>query len=201
MKQTGDKIIKEIISRLKGVLEIEDAKRIYEISSIRVADNEDVVISGNPNVALDKLIRNLIKEGDYLAKITLHNIAKENGLNICPLCKETEKKRETEEKSESECDDDKDKDLTSKILHSDQLKKIVLIRLKNGATLSDHAADCPITVLCISGSGTFVYNGKSIKIEKGAVVELDAMVVHSVQAEKEIEILITKFQSGQNIYL
>jgi len=196
MAKSGDQIIEEIISRLRGVLDEEKAKRIYEISSVSVAGNGDVIISGNPNVALDKLIRNLIKEGDYLAKITLHNIAKENDLNICPLCKEAERKKEAEKKVEPESNNDEDKDLTAKILYSDPSKKIVLIRLKNGATLSDHAADCPIVVLCISGSGTFGYNGKSLKIEKGALVELDARVVHSVQAEDEIEILVTKFQSG-----
>ena len=99
MTQTGDNIIKEIISRLKGVLEEEKARKIYEIASIRVTGNGDVSISGNPNVALDKLIRNLINEDNYLAKITLHNIAKENGLNICPLCKEAERKREANKKT------------------------------------------------------------------------------------------------------
>ncbi|MGR3218557.1 MAG: cupin domain-containing protein, partial [Candidatus Anammoxibacter sp.] len=71
-------------------------------------------------------------------------------------------------------------------------KKIVLITLRNGASLEDHATDCPIMVLCVSGNGTFEYNGITKDFKEGDLVNLDAKVVHNVRAQDKLEILITK---------
>lgn len=193
MKLTEDELIKAIITRLKGVIDEEKAMRIYEASKITINNDDDIIINGKSSVVLDKLLRNLIKEGDYLVKITLHNIAQENELKICPLCKEINGTGNVDKNMEIENGDDANKDLTVKILHSAPSKKIVLVTLRNGASLDDHASDCPIMVLCVSGHGSFEYSGKSKDIKEGDVVNLDARVVHKVQAKKELEILITKF--------
>ena len=188
-----EQIIKKIITRLEGVIDEEKAKSIYKESNITVNNSDDITIDGKPNFVLDKLLRTLLKEGNYLVKITLHNIAQENDISICPLCKEMNEAKKVLDQDDKSTDGDSDKDLTVKMLHSTKSKKIVLITLKNSATLDDHAADCPITVLCLSGRGTFEYNGKSQHLEEGDVINLDARIVHNVQAKDQLEILVTKF--------
>ncbi|MGR3218871.1 MAG: hypothetical protein ACUZ8H_03510, partial [Candidatus Anammoxibacter sp.] len=157
MKLVEDELIKSIINRLKGIIDEEKAEKIYKMSGITVGNGGEVTIEGKHSIAVDKLLRNLVKDGDYLVKITLHNIAQENDLKLCPLCKEMNETENIENSGEDE--EDFEKDLTAKILHSTPTKKIVLITLRNGASLEDHATDCPIMVLCVSGNGTFEYNG------------------------------------------
>ncbi|MGR3318850.1 MAG: AraC family ligand binding domain-containing protein [Candidatus Anammoxibacter sp.] len=190
MKLVEDELIKSIITRLKGVIDEEKAKKIYEMSGITVKDDGDVTIEGKHSIAVDKLLRNLVKDGDYLVKITLHNIAQENDLKLCPLCKEMNETENIENSCESE--EDLENDMTAKILHSTPSKKIVLITLRNGASLDDHATDCPIMVLCVSGKGTFEYNGTTQDFKEGDLINLDAKVVHNVHAKDKLEILITK---------
>lgn len=193
MKLKEEQIIKKIVTRLKGVIDEEKAKSIYKASNITVNGPDDIIVEGKPNFVLDKLLRTLLKEGNYLVKITLHNIAQENNISICPLCKEMNETGKVMDKKGESVEEDNDKDLTVKMLHSTKSKKIVLIKLKNKASLDDHAADCPITVLCLSGHGIFEYNGKSQDLAEGDVINLDARVVHNVQAKNQLEILVTKF--------
>lgn len=193
MKAPSEQIIKSIISRLHGVIDETKVREIYEASDIKVSDDAAPVINGNPDVVLDKLLRILIKEGNYLVKITLHNLAQENDLQICPLCKEVNNE---EDKTESGREDEPDKDVAVKILHSTPSKKIILINLKNGAVLNDHAVDCPITVLCVSGKGTFETGDKSEILIEGSVIKLAAGVVHNVKSDNEVELLVTKFMAA-----
>lgn len=193
MKLNEDQVIKTIVTRLKGIIDEKKAKRIYEMSNITVDNGNNIKINGKTSFVLDKLLRNLLKEGDYLVKITLHNIAQENELNICPLCQEVNEAEKADKEKTCDKKDDTDKDLTVNMLHSTSSKKIILISLRNGASLSDHAADCPILVLCVSGRGTFEFDGKTRCIKEGDLINLDARVIHNVKAQNELEILITKF--------
>jgi len=115
LKAPSEQIIKSIISRLHGVIDETKVREIYEASDVKVSDDAEPVINGNPDAVLDKLLRNLIKEGNYLVKITLHNLAQENDLQICPLCREVNKE---DDKTESVQEDEPDKDVAVKILHS-----------------------------------------------------------------------------------
>ena len=75
-------------------------------------------------------------------------------------------------------------------------RKLIEIFLRNGAMLARHQAKEPITVLCLSGSGTF-RAGALLEDEQrlipGTLVTLEPEIDHEVTAEPEIQILVTKF--------
>lgn len=78
-------------------------------------------------------------------------------------------------------------------------RRIVEVRLRNGAVLSRHHADVPITVYCVSGNGVFSA-GEDLEdkqtLTAGTLITLDASVEHEVTAEPELHILVTKFKAA-----
>lgn len=202
MKLSNEELIKKIISRLHGVIEEDKANEIYASCDIIVKEGAGPTINGDADAILDKLLRNLIKEGSYLVKITLHNLAQENYLNICPLCRELEEKKAKDAKENADDNeevivDDKKTDLQVNMLYNCETYKIVLIKLRNGASLNDHAAECPISVLCMSGHGRFKTASTVENLEKGTFIKLDAKVIHNVETDNEVELLVTKYPVTQ----
>ncbi len=204
----NERIINSIITRLQGVIDAKKAAAIYEEAGIILNEGKAPVINADPAKALNDLLCNIIDKGDYLAKITLRNVADENNLKICPLCTDSKKKKseaknfvengdEPEIKAENAPKEEKpDKDLNINVLNSSPTRKIILVSLRNGATLDDHAANCPISVVCVSGNGTFEVEGKTQDLKEGVALSLDARVVHNVKAKNDLEILITKFMAA-----
>lgn len=77
-------------------------------------------------------------------------------------------------------------------------RQIISVELYNGEVLAKHKANEPITVLCLSGSGTFSAGAdlsESQKLEAGTLITLEAGIEHEVAAEPEIRILVTKFKA------
>jgi len=75
-------------------------------------------------------------------------------------------------------------------------RRIVEVRLQNGAVLSRHKADVPITVLCLSGSGTFTAGADledSQELRAGTLITLEAGIEHEVTAAPALHIIVTKF--------
>ena len=78
-------------------------------------------------------------------------------------------------------------------------RSIVEVKLTGGAVLSKHHAPGPITVLCLSGSGTFRAGSDledSQKLVPGTLITLDPNVEHDVTAEPAVHILVTKFKNN-----
>lgn len=91
---------------------------------------------------------------------------------------------------------DKTKDLAVTQLFEGDSRKIVEVRLQNGAVLTRHKADVPITVLCLAGSGTFTAGTDledSQDLRAGTLITLEAGIEHEVTASPSIHILVTKF--------
>ncbi len=76
----------------------------------------------------------------------------------------------------------------------DTWRKLVVIRLRAGALLDDHSTKFPITIHAFLGSGTLRVAGREYPLTPGVVVPVDAHVIHSVQADPEIAILVTFFR-------
>ena len=87
-----------------------------------------------------------------------------------------------------------DKEVT-KIFEGER-RRILGIRLRNGAVLSKHKAPEPITVLCLDGRGTF-YAGPDLEesqpLKRGTLVALAANVEHEARADPEMHLLVTTF--------
>ncbi|MEO7538924.1 MAG: hypothetical protein ABIV21_02775 [Pyrinomonadaceae bacterium] len=90
-------------------------------------------------------------------------------------------------------------DISVTELFDGPMRQILSIRLKNKAILSKHSAREPITVFCISGSGTFLAGpdlSESQKIGAGILLTLESGIEHEVAAEPEVHILVTKFKAS-----
>ena len=90
------------------------------------------------------------------------------------------------------------KDREVQTLFEDPARKLVLIRIRNGALLDDHSARFPITIQGVAGKGTLRVGGVACALTPGTIVPVDAHVVHSVQAEPAIAILVSFFRQAQS---
>jgi quercetin dioxygenase-like cupin family protein len=79
-------------------------------------------------------------------------------------------------------------------LLADPWRKLVLIRLRNSALLADHSAQTPITIQALLGKGTLTVAGKVYPLTPGTLVPVNAHVVHNVQADPAVAILVTFFR-------
>ena len=88
---------------------------------------------------------------------------------------------------------------TVKQLYDGTFRRIVAVRLRNGAVLSRHHADVPITVYCVSGNGKFNAGADledSQDLRAGTLITLEAGIEHEVIADPELHILVTKFKDS-----
>jgi quercetin dioxygenase-like cupin family protein len=96
------------------------------------------------------------------------------------------------------CDMGTGKDREVQTLLADAWRKLVLIRLRNGALLADHSAKVPITIQTVVGKGTLRVGDDVFALSPGTIVPVDAHAQHNVQAEPEVAILVTFFrQAGE----
>ena len=79
-------------------------------------------------------------------------------------------------------------------LFADLWRKLVLIRLRDGALLANHAARVPITIHALLGKGSLHVGGAEYLLAPGVIVPVDAQVEHHVQADPELAILVTFFR-------
>jgi quercetin dioxygenase-like cupin family protein len=89
------------------------------------------------------------------------------------------------------------KDREVRTLLSDRRRKLVLIQLRRGALLADHSAKFPITIQAILGNGTLRVGPDAHPLVPGVIVPVDAHVVHSLQAEPAIAILVSFFRRDE----
>lgn len=74
--------------------------------------------------------------------------------------------------------------------------KIISINLYNGEILAKHMANTSISVLCLSGNGTFRAGNnleEEQKLTQGTLLYLEKTIPHEIVAETELKILVTKF--------
>ncbi|MBX3297579.1 MAG: hypothetical protein KF762_17905 [Acidobacteria bacterium] len=97
----------------------------------------------------------------------------------------------------SEPDDGRD-------LHPEQLfdgpyRRVLQIKMREGAVLKKHKAAEPITVLCLAGNGTFRAGPDledSCQLTEGTMITLEAEVEHEAVAESGLHLLVTKFKAA-----
>jgi quercetin dioxygenase-like cupin family protein len=75
--------------------------------------------------------------------------------------------------------------------------RILQITLRNGKTLSSHAAKEPVTIHCISGEGVLVLGEERITLRPGVMVPLEADVIHAVEAKPAVSLLVTRFLNAK----
>lgn len=78
-------------------------------------------------------------------------------------------------------------------------RRVLDIRLRNSAVLKRHKAAEPITVQCVSGSGTFRAGPEleeSIEFRPGTLITLEPDIDHEAAANPELHILVTRFNEA-----
>lgn len=92
---------------------------------------------------------------------------------------------------------DKDRDVRE--IYKGARRQLLEVRLKNSAILPKHKAAEPITVFCLSGSGTFRAGGDledAQKMTPGTLITLEPNVEHEAVAEPNLHLLVTKFREN-----
>lgn len=74
----------------------------------------------------------------------------------------------------------KDKEVS--VLLDDHHLKLVTIALRNGASLTPHCADVPVTIHVLDGKGTIHVGAKPVSVSRGSMVVLLAGEEHDVVA-------------------
>lgn len=94
-------------------------------------------------------------------------------------------------------DGGRDKQVTE--LFNGPFRRILEIRLQNGAVLARHHAAEPITVYCVSGAGVFKAGtdlDDTQRLDAGSLITLDAGVDHEIAAEPDLTIIVSRFKSN-----
>ena len=97
----------------------------------------------------------------------------------------------------ADADFDKDKEVNQ--LFDGPFRKLIEVRLQNGAVLSKHKAAEPITVFCLSGTGVFRAGSDledSQHLRAGTLVTLEAGIEHEVVADPSLHLIVTKFKDS-----
>ena len=83
------------------------------------------------------------------------------------------------------------------ILLADRWRKLVLIQLRRGALLADHTARVPITIQALAGQGFLRLGHETHVLSPGVLVPVDAQVLHNVQGDPDVAILVSFFRQAQ----
>jgi quercetin dioxygenase-like cupin family protein len=94
-----------------------------------------------------------------------------------------------------EIGDGKDREI--QVLFDDRWRKLVLIRLRRRSFLADHSARVPITIQAVAGKGILRVASESHELVPGIIVPVDAHVMHNVQGDPDLAILVSFFRHGE----
>jgi quercetin dioxygenase-like cupin family protein len=83
------------------------------------------------------------------------------------------------------------------ILLADRWRKLVLIQLRRGALLVDHTARVPITIQTIADNGFLRLGPETHVLSPGVLVPVDAHVLHNVQGDPDVAILVSFFRQAE----
>ena len=89
------------------------------------------------------------------------------------------------------------KDREVQVLLADRWRKLVLIHLRRGVLLADHSARFPITIQTLAGTGMLRLGSEEHVLMPGVLVPVDARVLHNVQGDPDVVILVTFFRQTQ----
>ena len=90
------------------------------------------------------------------------------------------------------------KDRELQVLLADRWRKVVLIQLRRGVLLADHSARVPITIQTLAGKGRLRLGNEERELIPGVLVPVDAHVIHNVQGNPGVAILVSFFRQAES---
>lgn len=76
--------------------------------------------------------------------------------------------------------------------------RVVLMALRNGASLREHHVEGPITVLVMEGSINFIVGQETCHLHRNGFVSLEGTIPHDVEALEDSVVLLTIMQPGNS---
>lgn len=81
----------------------------------------------------------------------------------------------------------------SKVLVKTDISNHTLMCLAKGSDISEHTSTREAAVTVLKGKGTFVLNGKKIKMKPGVFIFMPKNAPHSLSASEDLAILLSLF--------
>ncbi len=75
--------------------------------------------------------------------------------------------------------------------------RLVLLKLRGGSALEDHAAPGAMTIHVLAGAVRFIVGGAALEAPAGKVLLLEAGALHAVEAEADSILLLTIADGGR----
>lgn len=90
---------------------------------------------------------------------------------------------------------DEGKELDENILFEGPKRKIAQVTMRDGKSLGAHSVDIPFLVYCTAGTGDLILGKekKSIELNEGIMITVEADVPHDVIAQPELSIIVIRF--------
>ena len=104
---------------------------------------------------------------------------------IIPVIKELEKMMEFPKEG-----------IFSKVLVKTDISNHTLMCLAKGSDISEHTSTREAAVTVLRGKGTFVLNGRKIKMEPGVFIFMPKNAPHSLSAKEDLAILLSLSGEG-----
>ena len=79
----------------------------------------------------------------------------------------------------------------SKVLAKGDVSNHTLMCLSKGTDISEHTSSREAAVTVLKGKGTFVLNGKKIKMEPGVFIFMPKNAPHSLSASENLAIILS----------
>ncbi|MFA5117824.1 MAG: cupin domain-containing protein [Candidatus Omnitrophota bacterium] len=81
----------------------------------------------------------------------------------------------------------------SKVLVKTNTSNYTLMCLAKGSDISEHTSSREAAVTVLKGKGTFILNGKKIKMAPGVFIFMPKNAPHSLSASEDLAILLSLF--------
>ncbi|HOE27668.1 MAG: cupin domain-containing protein [Candidatus Aureabacteria bacterium] len=79
----------------------------------------------------------------------------------------------------------------SKVVARGGMSNHTLMCLAKGTDISEHTSSREGTVTVLKGTGTFVLNGKKIRMEPGVCIFMPAKAPHALRADEDLAFLLS----------
>jgi nitric oxide dioxygenase len=79
----------------------------------------------------------------------------------------------------------------SKVVARGEMSNHTLMCLAKGTDISEHTSSREGTVTVLKGTGTFVLNGKRIRMEPGVCIFMPKRAPHALRAEEDLAFLLS----------
>lgn len=79
----------------------------------------------------------------------------------------------------------------AKTLVKEQGLRLVLVSLRRGAAMDEHQAPGPVAIQVLNGAIDVAVGGRTVSMQAGQMVALEAGIPHTVRATAESDVLLT----------